>query len=490
GFRKTGRPAYLFGETLGGTVEGFLTTAFDEVWLQPSGEVFLTGFAAESPFLKRMLENIGVEPLFSARKEYKSAPEMFTDTRLSGPSRESLQALLDSWAGQVIDAIATRRKLPPQRVRELMDKAPLLAGEAKDAGLVDHLGYADQMNEAVEARFDGIRKITLEHYRDALEPLPATSRRLAVIQGHGTIHRGKGHFSPVTANAAMGSDTMVKAFEEAIRDDTVAAIVFRVDSPGGDYTASDTIWHEVKRARAKGKPVIAYMGEMAASGGYFVSMAADGIVAQPGTITGSIGVFSGKFVLRGLWEKIDVAWDGVHVGANATLSSANHGFTPKQRERFEAVLDEIYTDFTSKAAKDRKLSAERIDAAARGRVFSGADALKVGLVDTLGGFATAVDQAKKVAGIPAEEPLRLVSYPRPKPLGEALLEVLSTGEVPDLGVLRLPMTGEDGLSRWLPLLRKVGALVEPGRGDVRSDALRMPPLEVYGKSGNGGRLLP
>ncbi|MBF0562249.1 MAG: signal peptide peptidase SppA, partial [Alphaproteobacteria bacterium] len=422
-FRLSGRPAYLFAASMNGTVDCYLASAFGEVWLQPSGEMGLTGFAMENPFLKGTLDSLGVEAVFSARREYKSAPEMFTNTEMTGPSRESLAALLASWSSQVVADIARSRKLSPERVRALIDQAPLQARQALAAGLVDHLGYYDELTSVIEAKFHGAKPVELSAYDAAIPDPPHSLPQVAVIHGLGTVLPGESRFSPLTANASMGAETILQAFEAAIKDDAIVAIIFRVDSPGGDYTASDAIWHEVKGAREKGKPVVASMGDLAASGGYFASMAANRIIAAPGTITGSIGVFSGKFVLRDFWNKFGVRWGEVHVGANAPMWSSNSDFTPEQRVRFEAMLDAIYADFTTKAAADRNLTPEQIDHAARGRVFTGADALQVGLVDALGDFGTAVEHAKKLAKIPAVDRVNLVSFPKPKGLGEALADV-------------------------------------------------------------------
>lgn len=470
GFGRSGKPTYLFSDSLGGTIACFVASAFDEIWLQPSGSVDFKGFMTESPFLKTALDDLGIRAEFSSRHEYKMAPEMFTATAFSEQSKESLGMLLESWTGQVVSSIAKRRNLPSDKVRALMDRAPLLASEALEAGLVDKLGYADQLRDAIAAKAGTSDRVDVRTYH-ARKPPVEQARKVAIIHGVGPVQRGDGRLAPL-ASAVMSSDTVAKAFADAVADKDVAAILFRVDSPGGDYVAADTIWHEVRRAREKGKPVVVSMGNLAASGGYFVSMAADSIVAEPGTITGSIGVFSGKFVLRQFWDKIGISWDEVHVGANAPMWSLNSEFTPEQRRRFDKVLDVIYADFTTKAAAARGLTAEEIDRAARGRIFSGADAAQLGLVDELGGIDTAVEVIRKKASIPAEAPIELVPFPTPKDVGTKVLEALLNGE--------LTLAGGDfenraALGRLIgalsPLLRHIEA-AKPG-----ADALRMPPVD-------------
>ncbi|MBF0128620.1 MAG: signal peptide peptidase SppA [Alphaproteobacteria bacterium] len=429
-FRQAKKPAYLFSPSFGGTVSYHIATAFDQVWLQPSGDLGLTGFVAETPFLRTALDSLGIVPVFSARHEYKSAPEIFTATDFSANGRETLDKLLTSWSERVIADIAERRGLKPEAVRAAIDNAPLPAGEARAAKLVDQLGYLDEMRTVLREAAGTAKPVSLRTYHAHREPPPSHARKIALIHGIGTVGRGESQFNSVADDAVMGAKTLTKAFADAAKDEDVAAIVFRVDSPGGDYVAADAIWREVKRAREKGKPVIVTMGNVAASGGYFVAMPANRIIAEPGTITGSIGVFAGKFVLRDFWNKLGVRWGEVHVGANAPMWSSNRDFTPEQRARFEAMLDTIYADFTAKAAAGRSLTLQQVDQIARGRVFSGTDALRVGLVDALGGLDTAVEEARKAAGILPDEPIRLTPFPSPKPFAELLAQALSGEELP------------------------------------------------------------
>jgi protease-4 len=256
----------------------------------------------------------------------------------------------------------------------------------------------------------------------------------ALIYGTGGIVRGESELDPLFGEITMGSDTVVEAFHQAIENKEVKAIIFRVDSPGGSYIASDTIWHEVARARGEGKPVVVSMGNVAGSGGYYVAMGADRIFAQPGTITGSIGVVGGKMVVTELWEKIGISWDAVHTSPNATTWSPNHNYTDKQWSHLQAELDRIYSDFLSKASRGREMSMEEIRAVAQGKIWTGAEAQKAGLVDELGGVSEAIKRAKKLIGIQGEVDIKLKVFPQRKSFLQRIL-----GDGPDN--IRAPVFG-------------------------------------------------
>jgi protease IV len=462
-FRASGKPAVLFAESLGeggnGTLDTYLASAFGQVWLQPSGDAAFVGFAAQSPFIKGTLDLLGIEPQFSGRWEYKSAIEMFTEKAFSDAHRRNLGDLLDSLADQVVQGTASGRKLAPEAVRALLSRAPLSAVEAKQAGLVDMLGYR---GEALTAAFgpDKPRRVDLAEY--ASGTASHSGARIAVITGTGPIHRGESE-APLGEGGGFGAATIAKALRDASADDDVKAILFRVDSPGGSYVASDTIWHEVVAARAAGKPVVVSMGEVAASGGYFVAMAADRIIAEPGTITGSIGVFSGKMVLDGLWQKLGISWDEMHRGDNAAMWSMNAKFTPEQWDRLNIMLDRIYADFTTKAQEGRKISAERMDGLARGRVWSGADAKASGLVDGLGGFDTALAEARSLAKLPADQAVDLVTYPRPKKPWE-ILATFAQSSAAERDGMRVML-------RAANVLAPIAARLHGGANELRLDSV-------------------
>jgi protease-4 len=291
--------------------------------------------------------------------------------------------------------------------------------------------------------------------------------RVALIYGVGSVQTEEAEFSPLGGDQVMASDTVAKAIRDAVEDDKVRAILIRIDSPGGSYIASDTIWRAIRQARERGKPVVASMGHLAASGGYFVAMAADRIVADPGTVTGSIGVFAGKLVLRDFWKKLGVDWDEVHVGANALANSTNQPFSDSAWKLLNRQLDRIYTDFTTKAGEARKLDAAAMDKVARGRIWIGADAQKMGLVDELGGFRTALGTVRQLVNLPADAPLELKLYPKPKGALAELIEALQNEQLPMADVFA-------GLAR----LGRVTAALDPllGRleGAQAGNELRAP----------------
>lgn len=467
-FRASGKPAVAFAETIGesgnGTVDYVLASAFSQVWLQPSGDVGLTGFAAETPFIKGSLDLLGIEPQMAGRKEYKSAIETFTETKYSAPHRESMAALLDAWTEQSIAAIAQGRRLGEDKVRALFGKGPFLSAEALSAGLVDHLGYRDQAWIAAGGTSKKGEEVDIAAYAAHLPT--GKGPRIAVITGSGAIMRG-GSDRPFGGDDGFGAATIAGAFRDAIDDPTVKAILFRIDSPGGSYVASDTVWHEVGRARAAGKPVVASMAGVAASGGYFVAMGADRVVAQPGTITGSIGVFSGKMVLSDFWTKLGVSWDGVKRGDNADMFSANHKFSPEAWERLNRMLDAIYGDFTRKAAAGRNLAPERLEELAKGRIWAGADAQARGLVDVLGGWDVAQGQVRELLKLTPDAALDLVAYPKPKAPWQKLAQALGGGSLSE-------DEGVRALLKMAKVLAPVAAQLEAA--SPQAGALRMPPV--------------
>jgi protease-4 len=476
-FRAKKKFAVCFSETFGefgpGNGAYYLATAFEEIWLQPSGDVGLNGWVLEAPFLRGTLDKLGVTPQFGQRHEYKNAMNVFTDTKFTPAYREAEQRLLDSISSQAVRGIAEGRKLSEADVKGLIDRGPFLGAEAKEAKLVDGLAYWDEVSEKVRARAGaGAELLSFRAYRDAAgSPYDSGSRTLALIYGVGGVARGRGGYNPVTESWTMGSETVAAALRRAAKDPDVAAIVFRVDSPGGSYVASDTIWREVSRARKAGKPVVVSMGSVAASGGYFVAMNADRIVAEPGTITGSIGVLGGKFVTSAMWEKLGIAFDQVEAGANANFWNSSRPWSPAEWARFNAWLDRVYDDFTSKVAEGRKLPKERVLELAKGRVWTGEDAKERGLVDELGGLSTAIRAARDAAKIPAAESVRLVEFPKRKSPFESLMAKLSGGE-DDTGPNEPSLQAVEALR---PVLRTLAAA---GLLDAEPGLLRMPPIEI------------
>lgn len=457
------KPSLAWAETYPGTLSYYLASAFGEVWMQPSGTVGLVGFATNAMFLRDALDKAGIEAQFIARGEYKSAANLFTEDRYTDAHREADSRLIESLRAQVWEAIADSRDMPPEAVDALADRAPLLREDAVSGGLIDRIGFRDEAYTRIAELFgeegispeqgdadgdDAPPRLYLSRYAKAghgtpsMPPLPGRGAKpaIAVVTLHGPIVSGRGGPQPLPfGTSSAGGDTIAAALREAAADDSVSAIVLRVDSPGGSVTGSETIWREVNRVKQGGKPVVASMGAVAASGGYYVSMSADTIVANPGTITGSIGVVTGKLVARELKDRIGVGSDSVRTNPNADAWSINAPFTDEQHAHVEAEADLFYTDFVERVAEGRSLTVAEVDAVARGRVWTGADAMAHGLVDELGGLRTAVRRAKVLAGLDADAKVKIVTYPgssitdmlRPKPSSQP-----GAASLPDvLGVL-------------------------------------------------------
>jgi protease IV len=426
-FRSHKKFAVAYSETFGefgpGNGAYYLATAFDHIYLQPSGDVGLTGVIMESPFIKDMLSKLGVTFHGGQRYEYKNALNFLTETKYTGPHKEAMTALMTSWFNQMKDGICQARQIAPDKFQAIVDAGPYLGKEAVAAKLVDAVAYRDEVYGQIKSQAgSGAELLYLPKYLQRAGRPHDSGKTIALIFGVGGVTRGKSDYDPVQGNQNMGSDTVAGAIRAATEDKSVKAILFRVDSPGGSYVASDTIWREVVRARQAGKPVIVSMGNLAGSGGYFVAMAADKIVAEPGTITASIGVLGGKMLTSGLWDKVGLSWDEVHQGANATMFTGTQDYSPAEWGRFEAWLDRVYIDFTSKVADGRKLPKEKVLEIAKGRIWSGQDAKNLGLVDELGGYDVALRLAKKAIGVSEGEEVKIVVYPRPKSLLESVME--------------------------------------------------------------------
>jgi protease IV len=464
-FREKGKKAVAYTDTLGEFGQGngayYLASAFDEIYIQPSGNIGLTGLIAETPFIKGALDMIGVTPRLDSRHEYKNAMNMFTEEHYTKPHKEALKALLDSWFHKMVKDIAFDRKLTEDQVRDLFDHGLFSSQEAMKAGLVDGIHYADEVLSLVqkEAGSSAQRLEWYEYIKRAGIP-HEKGKTIALIYGVGGVQRGKSGFSPMSGRT-MGADTISKAIRQAVDDAKVSAIIFRIDSPGGSYVASDTIWRETVRAREKGIPVIASMGNIAGSGGYFVAMAADKIVAQPGTITGSIGVFAGKMLTNELWEKLGVSWDEVYTSKNATFWTGTRDYTPEQWALFQHFLDQIYEDFISKVAEGRNLSKEKVSEIAKGRIWSGEDALKIGLVDELGGIREAIVLAKKIAGIGEKEEIELKEFPMKKSMIAVLIENLPLTEKESLNS-SIALSALEMVRPHLSVLSELGLGPDPG----------------------------
>ena len=474
-FRESGKPVVAFAETFGeggnAMLHYYLASAADTIWLQPSGRLQITGYAVESPFLKEALDEIGVEAQLSERKEYKGAMSPLTEERMPDPQRRNLQVLVDSWLSQWVEDVAERRELQSADLRALIDRAPLSAQEGNALGLVDNLGYIDEVADAVldEAEF-----LDVGSYAQVATDNEGTQAEatVALIYGLGPVVLGEGQNDPVFGTVSLGSRDVSLAIAEALEDPDVDAILLRVDSPGGSYVASDAVWRQVNRAREMEVPVVVSMGNIAASGGYFLSAPAGHIIAQAGTVTGSVGVVGGKIVLEELWSKLSISWDGVAAGRRATLWSSNRGFDEEEWRVLERSLDETYADFTSKVAAGRNLSPEAVENAAKGQVWSGTDAVAMGLVDRLGGYHEAQEIIRESLGLEPDAALAFAPFPEPRDPWRAVLESLFSG--------RFASDGFTSFARSLAGAMRVLNALEDGlrvlSGDGRVEELSADPV--------------
>jgi len=430
-FRESGKPAYAYAETFGEFGPGnggyYLATAFEKIFLQPSGDIGLTGLMYESMFVRGLLDKLDVIPRLGQRHEYKNAMNYYTDQEYTEAYREAMQELMESQFGQIVRGIAEARGLSDEETLELFDNGPYLGSAALDEGLVDEMAYRDEVYAylAEQVGDDAEMVHPVDYIEQAGRP-HVKGTGVALIQAYGAVVRGDSSYSPVNGSVQMGSDTISSAFRAAIDDDRIEAIIFRVDSPGGSYVASDTIRRETIRAREANKPVIVSMGNLAGSGGYFVAMDADRIVAEPGTITASIGVLGGKLLTRGFWKKFGITWDEVQTSEFSNMWSPRFDYDEGSRARFEAGLDRVYEDFTGKVAEGRDMPLDEVLELAKGRIWTGEQALELGLVDALGGMETAMLQTREVLGLEGDAAIRLKRFPTPKTPWEMLFSMTGT----------------------------------------------------------------
>lgn len=462
-FAASGKPtlawAESFGEGSGDMTAYVLATGFDEVWLQPGGGLGLLGVAVETTFVRGALDRLGIEPQLEQRYEFKNAADRFMRTGLTEAHRAALDRLAGSIFTNGAALIAEGRAMDVDRVRELADTGPRTAAQAQAAGLVDAVGYRDQAYAAMRTRVGtDVELLFADRWHPRRRP-HAPARRadhVALVEVRGTIVSGR---TRGPTGRVVGSDSVGAALRAATTDERVRAVVLHVDSPGGSAVASDTIWREVCRVRDAGKPVVVSMGAAAASGGYYVACPADVIVALPSTLTGSIGVFGGKMVVRELFDHLGLTTGTVSRGARSLMYSARRGFNDDERERLAAMLDAIYDDFVVKVAQGRGRSVPEIEDIARGRVWTGSDGLGVGLVDQLGGLREAVRIARSRAGLPADAPV---------------LQPLHVAPLARLGRAKNTEDPRAVLSTNLPGVADLAVAL----GLTTASALRMPDITV------------
>ena len=424
--RTSGKPVYAYME-IGTNREYYIATAADKIFLPPSGDIYVNGFAAEAMFYKGSLDKLGIEAdVIQIGPKYKNAPDRYTKKEMSDGQREVMNAVLDEYFASFTNAIAESRKKSPEDVKALIDAAPYNANQAKSLGLIDDALYREQVDAELKNvlgyKEDAkLKTIKGSEYRE----IPSDSlglnngEKVAVIFASGAISTGRS--SSGTINSDMvGSDTVVEAINEAAENKSIKAIILRVDSPGGSALASDLIWHAIEKAKEK-KPFVVSMSDVAASGGYYIACNADRVVAEPLTITGSIGVFMGKPVVKGLYNWLGVSSEYVMRGKNSGLFRETEKWTPAEREKMVQQTNSIYFDnFVPKVSKGRRKSAEEVNTLGQGRVWTGTQAMERGLIDDFGGLEKAISIAKDLAKLPADKDVKRVILPEPKPFFETL----------------------------------------------------------------------
>jgi protease-4 len=471
-FRAAGKKTLAWSESFGGLIPGnggyYLATAFEEVWLLPTGDLGLIGLSAEVPFLKGTFEKVGVTPEMDARHEHKTMKNLYTEASFTDAHREQIATLLTSQQEQLVAGIASARGERPADVTALMANAPYSATAALDLGLIDRVGYRDEVLARLDELAGGEAKRL--YPRPYLERAGRPHERgavIALVHASGEIQSGRATPSPLSGGNVLSADEVSRHIRSAAANEDVRAIVLRVDSPGGSHIASDVLRRAVETARNAGKPVVASMGNIAGSGGYMLAMAADRIVAQPGTLTGSIGVVGGKLVPAGLFEKVGVTWERIDTTPRSGLAAVSRGFNDEERAAFGASLDRIYADFVAKAAASRGLEPSALEAHAGGRVFTGKDAQARGLVDTLGGMHEALALARELAEIAPDAAVELRAFPQPRRPLEAVLAMLEDRGQENSDAAGAPATGLLESPPWLRALTAYGLA-------PRAGVLRMP----------------
>ncbi|PYR03836.1 MAG: signal peptide peptidase SppA [Acidobacteria bacterium] len=425
-FKKSGKPVYAYLE-YGGDREYYLATAADKIYLMPASPLNLTGVATYELFLRGTLDKIGAYPDLHHIGDYKTAVNTFTEKGYTPAHKEMDQSLNRDLYEQIVRGIADGRKKNEADVQQLFDDGPFLPEDALRAGLIDDVAYEDQVDEKLRAG-EQRRQIDSDDYTRISLSSVGLNRgpRIAVIYAAGAITGGRSGFDPLNG-AVVGSDTLIEYIRQARRDSSVRAIVLRIDSPGGSATASDAIWRELtiaKNERAD-RPLVASMSDLAASGGYYIAMPAQVIVAQPSTLTGSIGIFGGKIVTGGVYDKLGARIESTSIGRNAEINSPARPFNPEELKKLQEQLQAFYDQFVEKAADSRHSTPEQIDALAQGRVWTGRQAKQNHLVDELGGLDRAIAIAKQRAKIPSENDVELVIYPPRKSFYELVSDQFS-----------------------------------------------------------------
>ena len=458
-FKASGKYIYAWLE-YGGDREYYLASVADRVYLLPSASLDLTGVASYEVFLRGTFDWIGTYPDFLHVGDYKTAVNTYLEKTFTPAHREMSESLNRSQFDQLVRGIAEARNKREDEVRTLIDQGPFQAVEALRVGLIDEVAYEDELDD-LAAPLRGADYVEAEDYSAVSWSASGVQRgsKIAVITAAGVINSGTSGFDPVNG-AVVGADSLVGYIREARADRSIKAIVLRVDSPGGSSTASDVIWRELSISRENHRPVIVSMSDLAASGGYYIALGGDAIVAQPGTLTGSIGVYTGKFVTTGTLDKLGANIEATSEGKQAEIYSPDRRFTPVERTKIQESMQVVYDQFIERTAAARHMTPEKVDEIAQGRVWTGEQARQIGLVDELGGLYKAIDLAKQRARIPGDEEVELVVYPPRRSFYQVLADELSS----PAGRLRTAAASDALLELLGPReKRALAALLAPSR---------------------------
>ncbi len=458
-FKTSGKYVHAWLEHAGDR-EYYLASAADRVYLLPSSSLDLTGVATYEVFLRGTFDWIGTYPDFLHVGDYKTAVNTYLEKTYTPAHKEMSESINRSQYDHLVRTIANARKKSEAEVQALIDQGPFQPEDALRLGLIDEVAYEDELDDLIDVLKDA-RYIEADDYAQvSWAAAGATPRsKIAVINAAGVINSGTSGFDPVNG-AVVGADSLVKYIREARADRSIRAIVLRVDSPGGSSTASDVIWRELSISRENNRPVIVSMSDLAASGGYYIALGGDAIVAQPGTLTGSIGVYTGKFVTTGSLDKLGANMESTSHGKHAEMYSPDRRFTPDERKKVQESMQLVYDQFIERTAAARHMPPEKVDEVAQGRVWTGEQARQIGLVDEIGGLYTAIDLAKQRARIAADEEVQLVVYPPRRSFYEVLSEQIQS----PVGNLQSAHASEALLQLLGPRERKaLAAVLAPSR---------------------------
>jgi protease-4 len=475
--RASGKPVYAYMES-GRNREYYIATAAEKIFVPPPGDVWINGFAAQAQFYRGSLDKLGIEPQFLKIGKYKNAPDQYTEKEMTEGQREVINAILDDYYNRVVSTIAETRKKSPEDVKAIIDNAPYNTTQAKEQNLIDGAFYREQVYDELKNRLgykadDKLRTIDASAYRDvSADSLNLNNgEKVAVIYASGAISGGRSSNSPF-GGEMVGSDTIVEVVNRAADDNSIKAIVLRVDSPGGSALASDLIWFALENAKAK-KPVVVSMGDVAASGGYYIACNANKIVAEPSALTGSIGVFTGKPITNGFYDWVGITNEYVLRGKNAGLFRETNKWEGSELAKMTEQINSIYyTNFVPKVAKGRGKTDEEVNNLGQGRVWTGAQARANGLIDEFGGLEKAIEIAKNLANLPADKDVRRVNYPEPRSLFESLLSGGASVETEEQKVQKAVISALPADVR--KTLRYASMLDQMKRGE----AMMMMPYEL------------